>query len=380
MSPEILGSKSLSPPSCEAFEKPINRTSSTNQSPSEGDGCVQQQGSVIFPPQKSASISLTENTFQSQRLSATQSPHHFLKTAQSPEAPSSTISACPSSLNIGMTTIDQNKVADVDDFINYIDDFIQRERSTVVRKEKPSNPTPYRDPNMPDQSLPSQSLIPRTAVTQGQPSTSEKHQSPSLSTTEPVQCHSPSRGLTPRFEKRVPRPIQEPVTPPTQAGPHRRNGSYSFVPPPEAFSPYKSATAPPPDTRVPPAPVLSTDTRLTTTSASSGASSTPTLTLLIESADGSMSLETAHAFEIVENSSLSEFFQFYSSVSGTPLSSLTTLELQPAFGKRPSYEIRRYGGEDKWKRAKEVILSLFDRAVRKDRNGRMEWQVLVSSD
>jgi hypothetical protein len=104
------------------------------------------------------------------------------------------------------------------------------------------------------------------------------------------------------------------------------------------------------------------------------------LTLLIDSADGSMILDTTHSFEIVENSSLSEFFQFYSSVSAAPLSSLTSLEFQPAFGKRPSYEIRRYGGEDKWKRLKEVISSLFEKAVRKDGGGRTEWQVLVSSE
>lgn len=380
MSPEIPSSKSLSPPGCEVFEKPINRTSSTNQSPSQGDECVQQQRSMIFPLQKSASTSPTENTFQSQRLSATQSPRHFLETWQSPEASSSIIPACPSSLNIGTTAIDHNKAADVDNFINYIDDFVRRERSSVAQKEKSSDPAPYRETITTDHPSPPQSLIPRKAVTEGDPSTSENHQNSPFSTTKRVQCSSLSQSLTPRVEKRVTTTAQEPITSPTQDTPHRRNGSYSFVPPPEAFSPYKSATTPPPNTRIPPAPILSTDTRLTTTSASSGASSTPTLILLIESADGSMSLETTHPFEIVKNSSLSEFFQFYSSVSGTPLSSLTTLELQPAFGKRPSYEIRRYGGEDKWKRLKEVMLSLFDRAVRKDRDGRTEWQVLVSSE
>ncbi|KAE9372408.1 hypothetical protein N431DRAFT_439528, partial [Stipitochalara longipes BDJ] len=163
-----------------------------------------------------------------------------------------------------------------------------------------------------------------------------------------------TRDLAPAPEKRIAVPVQEPLTPPAQDTPHRRNGSYSFVPPPEAFTLHKSASTPPPDTRVPQPPIQSTDRRLTTLSTASGASSMPTLTLLIESADGSMSLERTHPFEIVKNSSLSEFFLFYSSVSGTPLSTLTSLEFQPAFGKRQSIEIRRYGGEEKWKRLKEV--------------------------
>jgi hypothetical protein len=170
------------------------------------------------------------------------------------------------------------------------------------------------------------------------------------------------------------------MAPPKKDTP-KRNGSYSFVPPPEAFSPYKSETGPAPaEARPPPAPVLSTDRRLTTTRDPSNAGNTPILTLLIESADGNMSLDTTHPFEIVEKSSSSEFFQFYSSVSGTPLSSLTSLEFQVAFGKRQSILIRRYGSEEGWKRLREVIPSLFDRAVRKDTHGRMEWQVLVSRE
>ncbi|KAN0110553.1 hypothetical protein V8E51_006940, partial [Hyaloscypha variabilis] len=181
--------------------------------------------------------------------------------------------------------------------------------------------------------------------------------------------------LTQRPENRMAMPVQEPPKPPAQETPQRRNGSYSFVPPPEAFTLGQPATTAPPYTRVP--PVLSTDRRISTTSPLSGPS-TPKLTLLIVSADGSMSLDTTHSFDTVKNSTLSEFFQFYSSVSGTPLSTLTSLEFQPAFGKRQSIEIRRYGGEDKWKTLKEVITTLFDRAVRKDKEGRMEWQVLIS--
>jgi hypothetical protein len=198
--------------------------------------------------------------------------------------------------------------------------------------------------------------------------------------TKSIQCHSPSEDFTPRPEKRVAQSIQEPATPPSKGTPHRRNGSYSFVPPPEAFSPYQPSNTRQADTLVPSPLVLSTDTRLATTSNPSGTFNTPTLTLLIDSADGSMILDTTHSFEIVKNSSLSEFFQFYSSVSAAPLSSLTSLEFQPAFGKRPSYEIRRYGGEDKWKRLKEVISSQFEKAVRKDGGRRTEWQVLVSSE
>jgi hypothetical protein len=93
-----------------------------------------------------------------------------------------------------------------------------------------------------------------------------------------------------------------------------------------------------------------------------------------------MNLDTTHSFDVVKNSSSSEFFQFYASVSGTPLSSLTSLEFQVAFGKRQNTVVRRYGSEESWKRLQETILSLFQRAVRKDTHGRIEWQVLVSSE
>lgn len=222
--------------------------------------------------------------------------------------------------------------------------------------------------------------VPQEKSYQGLANGSQTYDNTPSLTTRPVQCPSPTGDLTPKGEKRLALTVQEPISPPTQDNYQRRNGSYSFILPSKPFSPYKSATTPPPDTRVRPAPILSTDTRLATTSASSGVSTTPTLTLLIESADGNMSLETTHSFEIVKNSSLSEFFQFYSSVSGTPLSTLTSLELQPTFGKRSSHEIRRYGGENTWKRLGEVIQSQFDKAVRKDKEGRTEWLVLVSSE
>lgn len=93
-----------------------------------------------------------------------------------------------------------------------------------------------------------------------------------------------------------------------------------------------------------------------------------------------MSLETTHPFEIAKNSSLSEFFQFYSSISGTPLSRLSSLTFLAAFGKSQSFEVRRYGGENVWRRFKAVMPTLFKEAVRKDKEGEMEWQVLVSGE
>jgi len=172
---------------------------------------------------------------------------------------------------------------------------------------------------------------------------------------------------------------QEPITPPAEdSTPHRRDSSYVFIPPAIPFSPYKSDTARPPNSNVPPV-TLSTDRRLAC-SKSSASSATPTLTLLIESADGNMSLETTYSFEIVENSSLPQFFQFYASVSGTPLSSLTSLTFEPAFGNSQNLVVRRYGGEIAWQRLKAVMPTLLKRAVRMDKEGQMEWQVLVSGE
>ena len=206
------------------------------------------------------------------------------------------------------------------------------------------------------------------------------NQSHESTPSRPLQCPSSSQDMAPRTELNVTLPAQESMAPPKKDTP-KRNGSYSFVPPPEAFSPYKSETTPAPaEARPPPAPVLSTDRRLTTTRDPSNAGNTPILILLIESADGNISLYTTYPFEIIEKSSSSEFFEFHSSVSGTPLSSLTSLEFQVTFGKRQSILIRRFDSEEGWERLREVILSLFDRAVRKDIHGRMEWQVLISSE
>jgi hypothetical protein len=93
-----------------------------------------------------------------------------------------------------------------------------------------------------------------------------------------------------------------------------------------------------------------------------------------------MSLDTTHPFSIVKNCSLSEFFQFYASVSGTPLSSLNSLKFIAAFGNNQTSVVRRYGGESAWKRLKVVMPTLFTDAVREDREGQMEWQVLVRGE
>ncbi len=89
-----------------------------------------------------------------------------------------------------------------------------------------------------------------------------------------------------------------------------------------------------------------------------------------------MSLDTPHPFSIIQSSSLSEFFQFYASVSGTPLASLTSLKFMVAFGSNQSPVARRYAGEDAWRRLKVVIPRLFREAARRD--GGMEWRLLVN--
>ena len=436
---EISGSNSFAQVRSESTEKSINRASASNLSPAQHSKYVEQP-STLFYPQQSTSTSPTEQAFHSQKLPEKQSSHQF---SQGHGSHNVSLNASPASANpltLDTRTKDNSKSADVDDFISSIDDFIQREGGPVMEKKVLSDGAP--STNTTDQPWQLRSHSPQGSSSEagqmqasqnlhlrGQPQnaakspgaqaratnlqgdapseratfqpeqiSSPKPQSPSSESplnqeisnqshestpsprTRPLQCPSSSQDMAPRTELNVTLPAQESMAPPKKDTP-KRNGSYSFVPPPEAFSPYKSETTPAPaEARPPPAPVLSTDRRLTTTRDPSNAGNTPILTLLIESADGNMSLDTTHPFEIVEKSSSSEFFQFYSSVSGTPLSSLTSLEFQVAFGKRQSILIRRYGSEEGWKRLREVIPSLFDRAVRKDTHGRMEWQVLVSRE
>lgn len=436
---EISGSNSFVQVRSEPTEKSVNRASASISSTAQHNERVEQPPTLLYP-QQSTGTSPTEQAFQSQKLPEEQISHQFSESRRFHDVSLNTSPVSVTPLTLDTTTKDSSKSADVDDFISSIDDFIQREGGPVMQKKIPSDPTPPTDTTdqpwqlrshspqgtsseagqmQASQNLHSREQTPNTALSPGEqtkspnsqgvaPSerptlqpeqiSSPKPQSPSSEgrliqeisnkfnestpspRTRPVQCPSSAQDLTPKTEKSATSPVQESMAPPTKGAP-KRNGSYSFVPPPEAFSPYKSeATPAPAEARPPPAPVLSADRRLTTTRNPSSAGNAPILTLLIESADGNMNLDTTHSFDVVKNSSSSEFFQFYSSVSGTPLSSLTSLEFQVAFGKRQSFEIRRYGSEDGWKRLREAILSLFHRAVRKDTHGRMEWQVLVSSE
>ncbi|PMD14388.1 hypothetical protein NA56DRAFT_376603 [Hyaloscypha hepaticicola] len=436
---EISGSNSFVQVRSEPTEKSVNGASASISSPAQHNECVEQPPTLLYP-QQSTGTSPTEQAFQSQKLPEEQISHQFSKSRRFHDVSMNTSPVSATPLTLDTITKDNSKSADVDDFISSIDDFIQREGGPIMQEKVPSGPTPPTDTTdqsrqlrshspqgtlykagqmQASQNLHSREQTPNAAMSPGaqakspnlqgvapserptlQPEqiSSPKPQSPSsegrliqeLSNkfnestpaprTRPVQCPSSSQDLTPRNENNVTLPVQESMAPPEKDTP-KRNGSYSFVPPPEAFSPYKSEAKPAPaEARPPPAPVLSTDRRLATTRDPSSAGNAPILTLLIESADGNMNLDTTHSFDVVKNSSSSEFFQFYASVSGTPLSSLTSLEFQVAFGKRQNTVIRRYGSEESWKRLQETILSLFQRAVRKDTHGRIEWQVLVSSE
>jgi hypothetical protein len=386
-SPITPGFKSLLPQGCEAVQKPAAESSATHRSPSQvGDNV--QLTSAASPLPKPTNKSPVEKIFQPQTLGEYHLSPRSMEPCRSPDALSSTVPVVPSSPTMSTRTLNHSNhtlvspvhVSQAATFSRvqtcqaYQNSGLLIPDRTFTQGQAATNQSPHNPPSQP------KSPVPCGTGSQVRDSTVNHNMNPPSPATKSIQSHSPSDDFTPRPEKRVALSIQEPATPLSKDTPHRRNGSYSFVPPPEAFSPYPPSNTSQADTLVPSPLVLSTDTRLATTPNPSGTFSTPMLTLLIDSADGSMILDTTHSFEIVKNSSLSEFFQFYSSVSAAPLSSLTSLEFQPAFGKRPSYEIRRYGGEDKWKRLKEVISSLFEKAVRKDGGGRTEWQVLVSSE
>jgi len=341
-------------------------------------------GSISLTPQRETQQSPHTPTYQPGSHIRAESSPQFSETGQPYESYSSTASEFPNSHNTAPSTTDHDGLMDVDDFIKDIDDFTIIERSSDLQKETSLEPAlfPSSPSHLPCQSPQSQSPIPTRAISQDQDTPSQLHQDPTLpaaTTTTPIVLSSTPQNKIPVPENRSVMQSQEPITPPAEdSTPHRRDSSYVFIPPAIPFSPYKSETARPPDSNVPPV-TLSADRRLAC-SKSSASSATPTLTLLIESADGNMSLETTYSFEIVENSSLTQFFQFYASVSGTPLSSLTSLTFEPAFGNSQNLVVRRYGGEIAWQRLKAVMPTLLKRAVRMDKEGQMEWQVLVSGE
>jgi hypothetical protein len=315
------------------------------------------------------------------KTSPSHQPGSHIRAESSSGSYPSTASAFPSSVNTRASSTDHDTLIDVDGFTKDINDFIMKEKNSSLQRENSVEPVPCQNNrlNLARQSPQPLSPTPTRAAYQDRAIPSQPHQVPSRAATEGSRVPSSlPQDKIPMPGNRAVMPSQEPITPPAEdITPDRRNGSYAFLPPPIPFSPYEPGTTPP-TSNVPPTP-LSTDRRLTC-STSSSSHATPTLTLLIESADGNMSLETTHPFNIVKNSSLAEFFLFYASVSGTPISKLTSLKFLAAFGKSQSFEVRRYGGENVWRRLKAVMPTLFKEAVRQDKEGEMEWQVLVSGE
>lgn len=91
-----------------------------------------------------------------------------------------------------------------------------------------------------------------------------------------------------------------------------------------------------------------------------------------------MSIEDVHPFKVVMDSSLAEFFDFYSDVSGTPLIRLNSLTFHATFD--VPIVIRKAGGDSAWRRLKRVIPALFKEAVHEDRDGATEWEVMVRGE
>ncbi len=358
----------------ESAEHSLHKTSSAYQTTAQtGDGLGQNTSAVsasLDPTISSAPVKHAE----SQRTTDEQSIPRSSEIGQSSETLLSTAREFPGSL-----TMDSCKTAC--DTLRHVDDFIIKERGNVAQEETSPESTshPKSSSNPSHQDSRPQSPTAQETHSQCQEATSPPHYTPLLSTAKtPIEPASPIQDLIHTPQKTLALAAQALVTPPAEtSNSHRRNGSYAFIPPPIPFSPYTPSTNPPPTSNHPPA-LLSTDTRLATTS--NPLPTKPTLTLIIDSADGNMSLDTTHPFSIVKNCSLSEFFQFYASVSGTPLSSLNSLKFIAAFGNNQTSVVRRYGGESAWKRLKVVMPTLFTDAVREDREGQMEWQVLVRGE
>jgi hypothetical protein len=106
-----------------------------------------------------------------------------------------------------------------------------------------------------------------------------------------------------------------------------------------------------------PATKLSADTTLMKCHGSDG--SRLKLELFTQKSNRTFDLNRPLSGKELEDSSLAQFFEKYSSHSRMPLSSLTTLTFQTSVGfkiQRQEFVVRRYGGEKAWDKFKKRLI------------------------
>jgi len=106
-----------------------------------------------------------------------------------------------------------------------------------------------------------------------------------------------------------------------------------------------------------------------------------TFELVIALEDGTLDVDNAFPFQHAQDATLTEFFDFYSEVSGVPKFKLKALTFTPAFG--TGYRVvkmERVGdvgkSEQSWKLKKRMIMALFQKAEKEEADER-KFQVLV---
>lgn len=149
----------------------------------------------------------------------------------------------------------------------------------------------------------------------------------------------------------------------------RRTSTYAFIPEVKPFS----LTAPSQEELQAVPPIMApTETRLTRYVRDSAVK---TLEILIEDASARI-LDEVYLFDTyVEPYSLSEFFTFYSQVSGIPIGDLTSLVFVTTFGRREK-KVATPTGERGWRSLKAVMQTLFVEAQRADPT-KMEFEIMV---
>lgn len=110
-----------------------------------------------------------------------------------------------------------------------------------------------------------------------------------------------------------------------------------------------------------------------------------TLELLIAYENGHIEFENIFPFQHAQDSKLTEFFDFYSSVAGVPIARVTKLRFTVSFDKRQSFEVSRRhedaaNNERLWKMTKNTIFTIFTNAQKECTDETEVFHVLVEME
>jgi hypothetical protein len=108
-------------------------------------------------------------------------------------------------------------------------------------------------------------------------------------------------------------------------------------------------------------------------------STTQILTLQIQRADCEIDLTAPYRWEeVVANSSLDEFFEFFAEISKTELRTMSELTFQLNFGDYLTFTIPRHGGRIVWEKVKNTVAGAFSGWKRKNPRV-MEFSITVKA-